>query len=319
MDRTATAIAVALGILLIASWFGHSAEPARPPGPAAPAGYAYYQVRPGETLFRIARQHGTTVEFLAQLNRLPDPHRIKAGQLLLVPAPPASAREAFPDGPAAPGAAGSTPASAAGGSAPALVAAGSTSASAVAGSTSAPGPAAPPPPAPPSPGPDSPGPTPWPALSERAYARAAPDLPRAGSLRSSPGELRPSPGQLRQALAGLDDLDLLARIIWLEARGEPFEGQVAVGAVVLNRVQSPHFPDSVAEVLAQPGQFGFSMAEILAATPGPVAYEAAARALAGEDPTGGALFFYNPDKTRTPEFWATRPVLRRIGNHVFTR
>ena len=138
-------------------------------------------------------------------------------------------------------------------------------------------------------------------------ARARPAAPSDGDGRSR----ERSVGQAR-------DLELLARIIWLEARGEPFEGQVAVGAVVLNRVASRQFPDTVEEVLAQPGQFGFSMAEIWAARPGPTAFEAAARALAGEDPTGGALFFYNPEKTRTPEFWATRPVLRRIGQHVFT-
>ena len=261
MDRTVTAIAVALAVLLLAGLFGKTPAPAQPAGEPPPPGYAYYRVQPGETLFRIARQHGTTVEFLAQLNGLPDPHLIRAGQLLLVPSPepalagPAEALPAF--GPAA---------------SPPVMA----------------------------------------TLSERAYARAAVDLPR----RDPDPQL---PGRARKTLDGLDQLDLLARIIWLEARGEPFEGQVAVGAVVLNRVASPDFPGSVAEVLAQPGQFAFSMAEIAAATPGPMAYEAAARALAGEDPTGGALFFYNPEKTRTPEFWATRPVLRRIGNHVFTR
>ena len=282
MDRTATAIAVAVTILLMAGLLGEGPEgrtsaPPRPSGQAAPPGYAYYQVRPGETLFRIARQHGTTVEFLAQLNGLPDPHTLQAGQLLLVPVPAAVPPASSP-GSAAPAGPAPAPGTGQGPSAPA---------------------------APPSP-------APWPALSERAYARAAMEPSRPGS----PG---PLPGGLREAPGRLDELDLLARIIWLEARGEPFEGQVAVGAVVLNRVASPAFPDSVAEVLAQPGQFGFSMAEILAATPGPTAYEAAARALAGDDPTGGALFFYNPDKTRTPEFWATRPVLRRIGNHVFTR
>lgn len=116
----------------------------------------------------------------------------------------------------------------------------------------------------------------------------------------------------------MSDEELLARLIHLEARGEPLEGQVAVGAVVLNRVRSPGFPDTVYEVVLQPGQFGFSAEALLAARPGPTAYEAARQALAGADPSGGALFFYNPETTRTPWFWASRPVLRRIGRHVFT-
>ena len=112
---------------------------------------------------------------------------------------------------------------------------------------------------------------------------------------------------------------LLASLIWLEARGEPFEGQVAVGAVVLNRVRHPAFPDTILGVVTQPGQFPWSLEVLQRTQPGPSAYAAADRALAGEDPTGGALYFYNPAKTVTPEFWATRPVLVRIGNHVFTR
>lgn len=112
---------------------------------------------------------------------------------------------------------------------------------------------------------------------------------------------------------------LLASLIWLEARGEPFEGQVAVGAVVLNRVRHPDFPDTIVDVLTQPGQFPFTLEVLRATRPGPSAFEAADRALAGEDPTGGALFFYNPATTATPEFWAGRPVVARIGRHVFTR
>lgn len=112
---------------------------------------------------------------------------------------------------------------------------------------------------------------------------------------------------------------LLASLIWLEARGEPFEGQVAVGAVVLNRVRHPAFGDSILEVVTEPGQFPFPLEVLQSTRPGPSAYAAADRALAGEDPTRGALYFYNPAKTTTPEFWATRPVVARIGNHVFTR
>ncbi|MBE3598130.1 MAG: cell wall hydrolase [Limnochordaceae bacterium] len=130
---------------------------------------------------------------------------------------------------------------------------------------------------------------------------------------------RPAFGFGRLYRYSQQDRRLLAAIIWLEARGEPFEGKVAVGAVVLNRVESPLFPDSVEEVLLQPGQFPFSAETLYSVQPDSSAWQAADRALAGEDPTGGALYFYNPERTVTPEFWAGRPVVARIGRHVFTR
>ena len=112
------------------------------------------------------------------------------------------------------------------------------------------------------------------------------------------------------------DYYMLARIISAEARGEPYIGQVAVGAVVLNRVKHPSFPDTVAGVIYQPGAF-------TAITDGqynePIAessYRAAKEALAGSDPSGGALYYYNPDKTDN-QWIRTRPVIKRIGAHLF--
>lgn len=112
------------------------------------------------------------------------------------------------------------------------------------------------------------------------------------------------------------DLELLARIISAEARGEPYIGQVAVGAVVLNRVESSSFPDSISGVIYQPGAF-------TAITDGQIneavtdsARRAARDALNGSDPTGGALYYYNPDKTSN--LWIrSRPVITRIGQHLF--
>ncbi|MFQ9873046.1 MAG: spore cortex-lytic enzyme [Oscillospiraceae bacterium] len=116
--------------------------------------------------------------------------------------------------------------------------------------------------------------------------------------------------------ASQSDINLLARIISAEARGEPYEGQVAVGAVVLNRVEHPSFPDTFAGVVYQPGAF-------TAITDGqfnqPVAdsaYNAARDALNGWDPSGGAIYYYNPDKTSN-KWIRTRPVIKRIGNHLF--
>lgn len=112
------------------------------------------------------------------------------------------------------------------------------------------------------------------------------------------------------------DLELLARIISAEARGEPYIGQVAVGAVVLNRVESSSFPDSISGVVYQPGAF-------TAITDGQIneavtdsARRAAREALNGSDPTGGALYYYNPDKTSN-QWIRSRPVITRIGAHLF--
>ncbi len=109
---------------------------------------------------------------------------------------------------------------------------------------------------------------------------------------------------------------LLARIISAEARGEPYIGQVAVGAVVLNRVEHPSFPDSVSGVVYQPGAF-------TAITDGQIneaitesAYRAAREALNGNDPTGGAIYYYNPSKTSN-RWIRSRPVITQIGEHLF--
>lgn len=110
---------------------------------------------------------------------------------------------------------------------------------------------------------------------------------------------------------------LLARLIHAESRGESMEGQVAVAAVVLNRVKSPLFPGGIAEVIYQPGQFTPVELGVLPVIPNASCHEAAARALAGEDPTNGALYFYNPVKSGSRDFWETRTVIKRIGNHNF--
>lgn len=109
---------------------------------------------------------------------------------------------------------------------------------------------------------------------------------------------------------------LLARIISAEARGEPYIGQVAVGAVVLNRIEHPSFPDTLSGVIYQDGAF-------TAITDGqfdqPIAdsaYQAAREALSGNDPTGGAIYYYNPDKTSN-QWIRSRPVIKRIGAHLF--
>lgn len=116
--------------------------------------------------------------------------------------------------------------------------------------------------------------------------------------------------------ASTGDVWLLARVIYGEARGEPYKGQVAIGAVVLNRVKSPSFPNTVAGVVYQRGAFDAVSDGQINLAPNETAVRAARDAINGWDPTGGCLFYYNP-ATATSRWMLSRPVLLRIGNHAF--
>lgn len=119
--------------------------------------------------------------------------------------------------------------------------------------------------------------------------------------------------------SGSNDFYLLARMIAAEARGEPYVGQVAVGAVILNRVEHPSFPNSISGVIYQPGAFSAINDGQWAKTPvTDSARKAAQDALNGWDPTGGAIYYYNPAKT-TSTWIYSRPVVTTIGAHVFAK
>ncbi|NLJ80277.1 MAG: LysM peptidoglycan-binding domain-containing protein [Firmicutes bacterium] len=112
--------------------------------------------------------------------------------------------------------------------------------------------------------------------------------------------------------------ELLAKLVCAEARGESLEGQIAVAAVVLNRVRSSTFPDSIWDVIHEPGQFTPVEYNLLSSEACEAGLMAVNRALQGEDPTSGALFFYNPSTTRYRDYWKTKQVIKKIGNHNFT-
>ena len=112
------------------------------------------------------------------------------------------------------------------------------------------------------------------------------------------------------------DYNLLARVISAEARGESYTGQVAVGAVILNRVRHPSFPNSVAGVIYQPGAFTCMTDGQFNKTVADSAYKAAKDALNGWDPSGGAIYYYNP-KTAVSKWIRSRPIITTIGRHVF--
>lgn len=115
-----------------------------------------------------------------------------------------------------------------------------------------------------------------------------------------------------------NDYTLLARIISAEARGESYLGQVAVGAVILNRVEHPSFPDTISGVIYQNGAFSCLYDGQFYAAISSSAYTAARDALNGLDPSGGAIYYYNP-KTATNKWIRSRPVITTIGNHVFCK
>jgi len=113
------------------------------------------------------------------------------------------------------------------------------------------------------------------------------------------------------------ELDLLARAVYGESRGEPYAGQVAVAAVIINRVLSHQFPDTFAEVIYQGGQFSAVSDGQINLSPNQTAYRAAREALNGSDPTNGALYFYNPKTATRVSFFKGRRVVTKIGDHVF--
>ncbi|MDE6583197.1 MAG: spore cortex-lytic enzyme [Clostridia bacterium] len=112
------------------------------------------------------------------------------------------------------------------------------------------------------------------------------------------------------------DLNLLAKCVYAEARGESYEGQVAVAAVILNRVKSADFPNTIAGVIYQPWAFTAVNDGQINLTPNQTAYNAARDALNGWDPTYGCLYYYN-DKTATSKWIYNKKTVVTIGNHVF--
>lgn len=116
--------------------------------------------------------------------------------------------------------------------------------------------------------------------------------------------------------AASGDVYLLARLISAEARGEPYIGQVAVGAVVLNRIDHPSFPNSLSGVIYQRGAFSCLDDGQFDQPIADSAYRAAREALAGSDPTGGAIYYFNPATATSKWIWS-RPQMLTIGSHIF--
>ena len=122
--------------------------------------------------------------------------------------------------------------------------------------------------------------------------------------------------QVKTSNVSSADLNLLAKAIHAEARGEPYTGQVAVGAVILNRVKSSKFPNTISGVIYQPYAFTAVADGQINLTPGDSAKKAAQDALNGWDPTNGCLYYYNPT-TATSQWIFGLKVTLKIGRHNF--
>lgn len=123
-----------------------------------------------------------------------------------------------------------------------------------------------------------------------------------------------SAGLIEQNTSG--DVALLARLISAEARGESYEGQVAVGAVVLNRIAHPSFPNTLSGVIYQNGAFSCLYDGQFDQPVAQSAYAAARDAMNGYDPTGGAIYYFNPVTATSQWIWS-RPLIVQIGKHRF--
>ena len=127
-----------------------------------------------------------------------------------------------------------------------------------------------------------------------------------------------SSGNSNTSSSNSSDLDLLSRLVYGEARGEPYEGQVAVAAVVLNRVKSSSFPNTIAGVIYQKGAFDVVSDGQINLTPNSTARKAAQDALNGWDPTYGSIYYFNP-ATATNNWISSRPDILKIETNRFCK
>lgn len=157
----------------------------------------------------------------------------------------------------------------------------------------------------------------------RADGVVGPATWRALGVTIAGGGGRPAPARKRTPARGGNargaNVDLLARLVRAEAEAEPYEGKVAVAAVMLNRVRDSRFPNTLEGVVYEPHAFeSVSNGRIYQTPPTSQDLKAARDALNGWDPTYGSVFFWNPSKPVTPWIWS-RPIVKKIGAHVFAK
>lgn len=127
-----------------------------------------------------------------------------------------------------------------------------------------------------------------------------------------------SSGNSGSSSGSSNDLNILSRLVYGEARGEPYNGQVAVASVVLNRVRNPNFPNTVSGVIYQKGAFDVVADGQINLTPNETAKKAAQDALNGWDPSYGSIYYFNPSTATNKWIWS-RPYVTTIGKHRFCK
>ncbi len=167
-------------------------------------------------------------------------------------------------------------------------------------------------PAPEQPAPEQPAPA-QPAPEQPAPEQPAPEQP-------APEQAEPEEG--KQTATNMpggfsdNDIQLMANAVYGEARGEPYEGQIAVAAVILNRLNSPTFPNTISGVIFEPLAFTAVADGQIWLTPNENAKRAVVDAINGMDPSEGATYYFNPDTATSGWIWG-RPQIKRIGKHIF--
>lgn len=147
---------------------------------------------------------------------------------------------------------------------------------------------------------------------------AEPTAEQAAPSPSKPSGTKPNLNQSGHGGYSKEDIQLMSNAVYGESRGEPFEGQVAVAAVILNRVKSSSFPNTVHGVIFQPGAFTAVADGQIYLTPNETATRAVHDAINGTDPTDGCEYYFNP-KTATSKWIWSRPQYKTIGQHIFCR
>lgn len=160
---------------------------------------------------------------------------------------------------------------------------------------------------------NQPAPAPAPAPNKQPAPTPAPENQPAKAPAKAKVTAANTPNGFSQ-----NDIKLLANAVYGEARGEPYIGQVAVAAVIINRISSTNFPNSVSGVIFEPRAFTAVADGQIWLTPNETAKKAVLDAINGWDPTGEALYYFNPDTATSGWIW-TRPQIKKIGKHIFCK
>jgi N-acetylmuramoyl-L-alanine amidase len=156
-----------------------------------------------------------------------------------------------------------------------------------------------------------------PAPGQNAVGQKPQSKPNANRAQPAPPPRRPTAANSPNGFSQ-NDIKLMANAVYGEARGEPYTGQVAVAAVILNRIESSSFPHTISGVIFEPGAFTAVADGQIWLSPDENAKKAVLDAINGMDPTGNALYYFNPETATSKWIWS-RPQIKRIGKHIFCK